>query len=410
MRTLPMSGAERGAREAPHAAHDTPQTRSVIRAYRARRGGEPSTDLILFTALLRELGVPVPVGSELLALRAMSSIALERRADVHTALRSCLTASDAEALTFELAFAAFWSADPDEPESRAVERHAAPVAPGAGGGSGALPTGSRAHADRASALTGRARYSDAGSYRRQVVAFEDRRRELDALARRLTRALARSRSRRLEPRADGELIDVRESLRRNLRFGDELFELRRMRQASKRPRLVTLCDVSSSMEPYTPLFLAFVHALTRTARTVESAIFNVELAVVTDVFHRRALADSLGWLAARSVALAGGTKIGHCLFAFNNEIEAGGLAARQTTALVLSDGWDVGEPDLLESQMRRLRANVGRILWLDPHAADAEYRPQVRGLLLALPFLDDYLGFSDLASLARLVSRVEQAG
>jgi uncharacterized protein with von Willebrand factor type A (vWA) domain len=161
------------------------------------------------------------------------------------------------------------------------------------------------------------------------------------------------------------------------------------------------------MQPFTPLFLSFVHALTKSARSVESAIFNVDTAFVADVFRRRSLPEALAWLADRSISLAGGTRTGHCLHAFNESLEARGAFRSGTIALVLSDGWDVGDPELLDTELRRLRSQVSRLIWLDPHAASTDYQPQVMGLQKAWPYIDDYLDFSSLESLRDLVERVE---
>jgi uncharacterized protein with von Willebrand factor type A (vWA) domain len=197
-------------------------------------------------------------------------------------------------------------------------------------------------------------------------------------------------------------------MRHNLRFGGEIADLRRSRERRERARLVVLCDLSTSMQPYTPLFLSFVHALTKAVRSVESAIFNVEVATVTDVFRRMPLAAALAWLEQRSVSLAGGTRIGHCLYGFTGALEARGALAPGTTAIVLSDGWDVGDDDLLAREAARLRGQVGRLIWLDPHAAATGYRPQVTGLRTVWPHIDDYLDFSSVESLAGVVARLER--
>jgi uncharacterized protein with von Willebrand factor type A (vWA) domain len=160
------------------------------------------------------------------------------------------------------------------------------------------------------------------------------------------------------------------------------------------------------MRASTPLFLAFVHALTRSVRRMEVAIFDVDTVVVTEVFRRLELRPALAWLAAERIALEGGTRIGHCLHGFLDEVEPRGVLGPETIALLLSDGWDVGEPELLAGGMQRLRAAVGRVVWCDPHAAAAGFDPQVQGLRVALPFVDDHLDFSSTASLPALVDRL----
>ena len=105
------------------------------------------------------------------------------------------------------------------------------------------------------------------------------------------------------------------------------------------------------------------------------------------------------------MALSGGTRIGHCLHRFLDHLEQRSVQGPDAIALILSDGWDVGDADLLNDGMRRLRGQVGRIVWCDPNAAAAGYQPQVQGLRLALPYVDDYLDFSTVASLSQLAAR-----
>jgi hypothetical protein len=235
-----------------------------------------------------------------------------------------------------------------------------------------------------------------------------RRRDVEELARRLARTLGTARGRRPVPSARGEQIDLRASVRHALGHGGELVQLRHTRRRRDRARLVVLCDVSASMRPSTPLFLAFTHALTRSVRRMEVAVFDVDTVVLTEVFRRLELRPALAWLAAERVALAGGTRIGHCLHAFLDDVGPHGVLGPETTALVLSDGWDVGEPDLLSSGMHRLRSAVGRVVWCDPHAAATGFDPQVQGLQVALPFVDDHLDFSSVASLTGLVDRLAE--
>jgi uncharacterized protein with von Willebrand factor type A (vWA) domain len=386
---------------------------AVAARYRERRAGELTHDVALFTELLREVGVPVPASAVITAIGALDLVALERRDDVGTALRCCLTAGADDGRRFDGVFDAFWSADPVDLPSLVESSGGSGESPSAGaarlGGVPAEALGGSAAAEHA-AVTQQATYSRDGRGDGGVAVLRGPQRQLEDLARRLARALGAARSRRTRTGERGERVDVRDSLRHNLRFGGELMVLRRSRQREERPRLAVLCDVSSSMRPYTPLFLAFVHALTRRVRSLEAAVFDVEASFVTDVFRRHPLGPALDWLQQHSVTLAGGTRIGHCVRAFTTGLEVRGSLRANTTVLILSDGWDVGEPELLEAEMRRLRSSVRRVVWLDPHAAATGYRPEVGGLLRALPFADDYLDFSTLRSLGDLVGRLESHG
>lgn len=390
------------ARLAPHFAV------AAARDRRRQRTGELAHDVALFAALLRDVGVPAPLAAVLRAVRAADAVALERRTDLQVALRSSLAASIEEAAVLDEAFGVFWSAEPPEVLGLVNEsgdgNEEAPssgepdeVAAGAGG------TGAR----QIEASARRATWSSTGTGRRVSAPIPERDRQIEDLARRCARALGTAPSRRRRPHKDGDIVDLRESLRHNLRFGGEVADLRRTRQRRERARLVVLCDLSTSMQPFTPFFLAFVHALTKAVRSVECAIFNVEVAMVTDVFRRMPLRSALAWLEHRSISLAGGTRIGHCLHGFTGALEASGALAPTTTAMVLSDGWDVGDHDLLAREAARLRRQVGRLVWLDPHAAALDHRPQVAGLRTVWSFIDDYLDFSSVESLAEVVAHLE---
>jgi uncharacterized protein with von Willebrand factor type A (vWA) domain len=369
-------------------------------------------DVAVFAGLLREVGVPVSPASTLQAVAALDVVRLDARDDVRAALLCCLAASAPELARVEAVYDLFWAAeDGERAELRSQEEtdDGAGTTTGTGGETAEPQAGapSPAGSDRPGAA-GRDTHSRARG-RPGAVHGGARRRDVEELARRLARALGTGRGRRRVPSARGAQVDLRASIRHALGTGGEVLELRHTRPRRDRARLVVLCDVSSSMRASTPLFLAFAHALTRSVRRMEVAVFDIDTVLVTEVFRRRELRPALAWLAAEQVALAGGTRIGHCVHALLDELEPTGALGPETIALVLSDGWDVGEPDLLLSAMRRLRAAVGRVVWCDPHAAAAGFDPQVQGLRVALPFVDDHLDFSDVGSLAGLVDRLSAA-
>lgn len=374
---------------------------------RARRTGELRHDLVVFAGLLRAAGVPVSPASSAQAVRALTFVRLERPRDFRAALECCLTSSATERGIFDAVYESFWSTA----ATGALPPGAAPE-PGPGEAvSGGGRAGTQIVRQAGAGQPGQRGLAGRATYGRQAgqggpVSIQSRQ-QIDELARRLARALGTAPGRRVVSGSRGEAVDLRASLRHNLRFGEELLLLRRTTVRRDRPRIVVLCDVSSSMLPSTPLFLAFTHALSKQARRVESAIFNVELAVVTEVFRRMTLPQALRWLEQQQVALSGGTRIGHCLHRFLDHLEHRAGLGNGAIALILSDGWDVGDADLLRDGMRRLRGQVGRIAWCDPNAAAAGYQPQVQGLRIAMPFIDDYLDFATVASLSHLVERLE---
>ncbi|HEY2264944.1 MAG TPA: VWA domain-containing protein [Streptosporangiaceae bacterium] len=386
---------------------DHPLLRQAHQA-RAQRTGDLAHDLALFTGLLRAAGSGVSPAATVQALRALALVRLEQPRDFRAALECCLTSGTEDQARFNTVYDLFWTFEISVlPAQTGAERDAAEAG---SDGPSAAPQAETARPDPDARsgprrVAGRATWSRHAGQGATVAARPSR--EIDLLCRRLARALGSAPGRRLVTGPSGEIVDVRASLRHNLRFGEELLLLQRVSQRRDQPRIAVLCDVSASMMPHASLFLAFVHSLARLVRRAEAAVFNVDLAVVTGVFRSTTLPQALRWMDHQQTVLAGGTRIGHCLHRFSRHLETCSVTGPASIALILSDGWDVGDADLLRDGMRRLRSQVGRIIWCDPHAAAAGYQPQVQGLRIALPYVDDYLDFSSVRSLSELVSRVE---
>lgn len=358
---------------------------------------------MLFSELLRSCGVPVAGGAPVRAVRALDEIGIDRRDDVSDALRATLVADRPSARVFDLVFPVFWSSTDVLVTATEPDTEPAANAPGGAGGDERARAGPDGDTHRDAQQSPRPTTSHRRGQPTSMPGLEEG--EIDDVARRIVRALARTPGRRRRPASAGDLIDLRASLRHSIRSG-ELFELLRTRPRSRRTRIVVLCDVSSSMAQIIGLFLSLAHALARHARLLELGVFNVDLTLVGQEFRRYSRAGAVRRLHKREHALAGGTRIGHCLRLFLDAVEP--VLTADTVAVVLSDGWDVGDPELLSTQMRRLRERVGRVLWCDPHAAATGFDPQVRGLRAALPFLDDYLDLSGPAALRGLAEHLER--
>jgi len=383
-------------RETPSSARHS--VVALARAARRRRTGRITDDVVLFADLMRSCGALVPGGAPARAVHALNAVRLDRRADVHGAMRAALVTDRPSSRLFDLLFPIFWGPADIIPTTTGPTAHAASSALAEGEqagigspGSAERRTGSR-RAPRPTASDHAGDLTPAGPARAEDV---------DAEVRRMLRALARAPGHRHRAAPTGDGLDLRTSLRHGLQAG-ELVELRRTRFRPSRAEIAILCDVSSSMTGMTGLFLAVTHALARQARLVEAGIFHVDLTLIGEQLRRLPLSAAVRRLGAES----GGTRIGHCLREFLDAVEFR-LSAR-TIAFILSDGWDVGEPELLAAQMRRLRERVGRIVWCDPHAAATGFDPQVRGLCVALPYVDDHLDLSGPAALRGIADHFER--
>jgi uncharacterized protein with von Willebrand factor type A (vWA) domain len=199
--------------------------------------------------------------------------------------------------------------------------------------------------------------------------------------------------------------DLQRTLRASMRHGGEPLR-RHWREPGNRPRpLVLVCDVSGSMEPYARVLLSYMQACVAARRRVEAFAFGTRLTRVTRELRARdpdqALASATQAIADRS----GGTRIGDSLAALNRE--HGGRVGRGALVVLLSDGWDRGEPDVLAAEMRRLRRCAHRVVWLNPLKAGPDYEPLTRGMVAALPHVDRFLAGNSLRSLEELAGLME---
>jgi uncharacterized protein len=232
-----------------------------------------------------------------------------------------------------------------------------------------------------------------------------------ALARAVVAQLARRgptrRSRRLRAaRARGVRPDLQRTLRASLRWGGEPLD-RRWREPSTKPRkLVLICDVSGSMAPYARVLLQYMHASVATHRRVEAFAFGTRLTRLTRELDVRDPDQALGRAAEAVEDWSGGTRIGHAMAVLNRE--HGRRIGRGAVVVILSDGWDRGDPEQLADEMARLRRSAHRVVWLNPLKAAAGYEPLARGMAAALPHTDHFLAGNSLASLAELATILEE--
>jgi uncharacterized protein with von Willebrand factor type A (vWA) domain len=232
-----------------------------------------------------------------------------------------------------------------------------------------------------------------------------------ALAHRLLARLAhrgpRRLSRRTKPtRRRREEHDLRATVRASLRHGGELFE-RRYREPAWRPRrLVLVVDVSGSMAPYARMLLQYVQACVAARRRVEAFTFGTRLTRVTRELAGRDPDRALRRASEAVHDWSGGTRIGAALAELNRE--HGRRIGRGAMVVLLSDGWDRGEPEELSLELARLRRCAHRVVWLNPLAADPRYEPLTRGMQAALPHLDRLLPGNSIASLEALAELMEE--
>ena len=213
-------------------------------------------------------------------------------------------------------------------------------------------------------------------------------------------------SRRWGPASSGPRPDLRRSLRRMTGPAGDLIPLSmEARRPRKRP-LVIIADVSGSMERYTEMFLYFIHAAQGRLGRVEAFLFATRLTRVTREMRQRQADVAIDRVGRVVADWSGGTLIGDALRTFNWEwsrrVTRGG-----SIGLVISDGWDTGDPAVLEVEMARFARSVHRVVWLNPLAGRHGYSPETRGMRTVLPYVDDFLPASNILDLAEVVRLLE---
>jgi len=357
------------------------------------------------TLVLRRLGVRVGVGELLAAHRALAAVDAGSREQAYFALRATLCSGHADHEPFALAFAAvFGPVDPGPDEDPFAElgelvRAALPRVSVPAVGEQPVPV----ELDPVPAA-----WSEEELLReRDFAAYTDAER---AAARRLLARLALRGptrvSRRTRPaRRRGDVPDLRATTRASLRQGGELLE-RRWRAPTLRPRrLVLVLDISGSMAPYARMLLQYVQASVAARARVEAFAFGTQLTRLTLELAGRDPDLALRRAAERVTDWSGGTRIGASLATLNRE--HGRRIGRGAFVVILSDGWDRGEPEELAAELARLRRTAHRLVWLNPLAADPGFEPLTRGMVAATPYVDRLLPGNSIASLEELADLME---
>jgi uncharacterized protein len=353
----------------------------------------------------RHRGGRAGVGEVVAAVRALACVDSASREDARLALRAVLCSTRTDLERFEEAFGAVFgvarlgSGDPlrelGEIEQAALPRVAAP------GSDAPAATGTAEVVPGAWSQVELLRVKDFAHYNEEEVALA--REVIVRLARRGPMRVSR---RTRVARRRSHAPDLRRIVRASLRTGGEPL-MRTWRAPSLRPRqLVLVCDVSGSMAPYARMLLQYLHACVSARRRVEAFAFGTRLTRITQELAGRDPDLALERASAAVLDIAGGTRIGAALAELNRA--HGRRLGRGSLVVILSDGWDRGEPELLAAEMARLRRTAHRLVWLNPLAAHPTYEPLTRGMMAAIPHTDRLLPGNSLASLEQLAAMLEE--
>jgi uncharacterized protein with von Willebrand factor type A (vWA) domain len=199
----------------------------------------------------------------------------------------------------------------------------------------------------------------------------------------------------------GVTLDFRKLFRRNVLYGGDIVEIPRLRPKRRLKKLVFLCDVSGSMNPYMRFMLRFIRELHEMPTKVETCVFATRLTRITPLLRRLPFPRAMEEIGHTVRDWSGGTRIGSCLEAFTSSFGES-LLRPSTVVLIHSDGWDRGDVRVLEREMARIQRRAYRVIWINPLLGGASYEPTCRGMKTALPYVDAFLPGHNVLGLERV--------
>lgn len=388
---------------------------------------------VRFGRTLRRAGIQTTPGQMMDFVRAVEQIDISRRSEFRAAGRTCLVTHKDDLAVFDQIFDWYWQAKPDytseAPDGATPGGDTIPLAPdedeeGEGGDSDAVERegaqGQRrielietadeaAESDDADGESETFSYSAAEVLREKDFAdfTEEELAETRRFMEHLTWRIGQRRSRRKVASPKGRFIDPRRTMRRSLQTAGVPLYISRRHIKMKPRQLVVICDISGSMDRYSRILLQFIYAVEQGLSNVEAFVFGTRLTRVTRILRRRSIDDAMERITREVQDWSGGTRIGQSLQTFNLDWSRRVLR-NGAVVLIISDGWDRGDPEILRREMARLQRSSYRLIWLNPLLGSPRYEPLTRGMQAALPYVDDFMPVHNLASLEALAEHLSK--
>ena len=362
---------------------------------------------VAFARILRGAGLDVPLDSVIIFVNALGQLGLEDRNDVYWAAHATLIRRHEDTPIFDRAFAVFWD-QRIAIDTTISERELVSMT--------LLIDDENANADDTAGEpvddknTIMLRFSSVETLREKDFAEYNpaELREAEQFMSSLRLAGPPKKSLRLiKTNRYGARHDIRRTMRASLQHDGEPIERYWREPSTRLRRLVVLLDISGSMEPYARALLRFMHAAVVGRQRVEAFTFGTRLTRITKELTSRDPDKALSQTSAQVSDWSGGTRLGECLRTFNDKWGVGGMA-RGSIFVVLSDGWDRGDPEVLAEQMQRLNRVAYRVIWVNPLKVSPGYAPLARGMAAALPYIDDFVEGHSLEALQHLTEVISR--
>ena len=202
-------------------------------------------------------------------------------------------------------------------------------------------------------------------------------------------------------------LDLKRTVRLNMRKGFDIQHLVYSRPKNKKLKLVLLCDVSKSMDLYSRFFVHLIYAFQNAYDKIETFVFSTALHRVSAILDNQEFDKAFDTISERVPHWSGGTTIGSCLHEFVSDFSHS-MLDKKTIVFILSDGWDTGAPKIVENAMRSIYKKSRKVIWLNPLAGSPDFAPEVMGMKAAMPFIDVLASAHNLASLKRALSQLQK--
>jgi uncharacterized protein len=371
-----------------------------------------------FSRRLREAGVPITAERGARFAQALALVNPISRRRLYWTARAVLVSDSAQVKAFDAVFASVFGTrdraaefEPDDVETApAAEPNAASQSRGeAGAGAGTLssaPSGSSEEdVLRDVAVPMAASDEEVLRSKRFDALAPGELAQLYGLMARLEVATPRRRTRRSQRDRRGKRMDMRRTLRGSMRTAGDPIRLARRRRRVVPRRVVMLCDISGSMEPYARAYLQFLTCAAGSGPHAEAFVFATRLTRLTRALRSRSPERAIQRAAAAAPDWSSGTRIGDALKAFNDRHGRRGMA-RGALIVILSDGWERGDPALVAREMERLSRLAYRIVWVNPRVGASEFSPRAGGMAAALPHCDALVSGHSLEALEEVVEAI----
>lgn len=234
---------------------------------------------------------------------------------------------------------------------------------------------------------------------------EDELRLISSFLKKIVRRLAHQKSRLKQRSKKERKLDIRRTFNANLRKGGDIQKLIFSEHKDKKLKLVLLCDVSKSMDLYSRFFMHMIYAFQSAYDKIETFVFSTAIHRISDLLENYEFDKAYDIITDRVPQWSGGTKIGTCLKAFYDE-EGLRILNKKTIVFIVSDGWDTGSAEVMESAMRGIYKQSRKVIWLNPLAGNENFSADVTGLKAAMPYIDSFQSAHNLESLKEAISTI----